>query len=194
MNKFHDIFGPGSNLETRIVRDYSAISERVRACRDLGLKVVLTSGTYDLPHEGHQRYLEIAKNHGDVLIVGVDNDEKVKARKGSHRPFDSEMQRMEMLCHSRHPDLVFLKKLEDLKWQLIKAILPDVLIATEGTYRPEEIEALQEFCKEVVVLPPQAATSTTSKFRIILKNSLGGLRQKFQEVIDLLDELSGGVQ
>jgi hypothetical protein len=40
-----------------------------------------------------------------------------------------------------------------------------VLIATRETYTPEQIKALGEYCGEVVVLEPQATTSTTAKLR-----------------------------
>ena len=37
-------------------------------------------------HIGHARYFENAKRHGDILVVGVDSDEKVRERKGPERP------------------------------------------------------------------------------------------------------------
>lgn len=192
MNKTHDIFGPGSNLSERVVRDYGTIKKKVTALQMLSMKLVLTAGTFDLFHEGHSRYLEAAKTHGDVLIVGVDNDEKVRVRKGKNRPFDSEDSRMEVLCHCRHVDLVFLKKWGDPKWELIKTVRPDTLIATKETYNEEQLEALKEFCGQVVVLEPQAATSTTSKIRILLRNSLDGFREKLHDVMATLDKIAGG--
>ena len=41
---------------------------------------VITYGTYDLFHFGHQRLLERAKALGDYLIVGVTADDFDKAR------------------------------------------------------------------------------------------------------------------
>ena len=48
--------------------------------------------------------------------------------------------------------MVFLKRADDAKWQLIKAVRPDVLIATIDTYSESEKLALREYCGEVVVL------------------------------------------
>lgn len=191
MNKVHDIFGPGSNMEERVVQDYEEIRERIDGCRKVRLAIVLTSGTYDMYHEGHGRYLEKAKSYGDILIVGVDSDDKVKHRKGRN-PFDTETSRVEAVCHCRHVDLVFLKKFDDEKWQLVKTVRPDTLIASEGTYTEEQVSALKEFCGQVVVLPRQAATSTTAKIRLLMRNSLGGLREKMREVVKMLDEMAGG--
>lgn len=191
----HDVFGPGSNTNVRIVEDYEELERRVAACKRLNMRVVMTSGTYDLFHEGHARYLERARQHGDILIVGVDDDDKVRARKakpGKPRPFDSERQRMEILCHVRHVDLVFLKKLTDPKWQLIKTVKPDTLVATQETYTEEQLRQLKEFCGEVVVLPPQASTSTTAKIRNLLIGPFAEVRQKLGEVIGFLDDFSAG--
>ena len=47
------------------------------------MRVVLTSGSFDIIHEGHSMYLEAARGFGDFLIVGLDSDEKIRARKGA---------------------------------------------------------------------------------------------------------------
>ena len=46
------------------------------------MKKVITYGTYDLFHFGHQRLLERAKALGDYLIVGVTADGFDRARGG----------------------------------------------------------------------------------------------------------------
>jgi len=155
----------GSNVDERYIPDYNRLSEVVEAFKTVGLKIVLTMGTFDLIHVGHFLYLEKAKSHGDVLVVGVDSDEKVRARKGPDRPVVSEDERVRMLTHVRHVDVVTLKPATSKKWELIKLIRPDVLIATKETYTPEQIKALEEYCGEVIVLEPQATTSTTAKLR-----------------------------
>ena len=190
--KSHDIFGPGSNPDERIIENYDLLSEKVAACRTIGMRVVLTSGTFDMFHEGHARYLETARQHGDLLIVGVDNDAKVCERKGEGRPIDNERQRMEVLCHSRHVDLVFLKKLGDPKWQLVKTVRPDILIATQEIYNDQQLRDLKEFCGEVIVLPPQAATSTTARLRLILLGPIGQMETKLAEVQQFLHDLKHG--
>lgn len=193
MNKMHDIFGPGSNIAERIVRDYEEIKGRVEAARRVSnFRIVLTSGTFDLFHEGHSRYLEKARQRGDILIVGVDSDAKVKKLKGTNRPVVSEGERMEILCHCRHVDLVFLKDVDDPRWNLIKAVRPDVLIVVQGTYNDERLEALKEFCGEVVVLEPQAITSTTARIRLMLVNPLQNVRERLSDMMQYLEELGGG--
>jgi len=84
------VFGNGTNFEDRHISDYKRLGDFVNACKSLGLKVVLVSGSFDVFHIGHAKYLEAAKNEGDILIVGIDDDEKITERKGPDRPVVSE--------------------------------------------------------------------------------------------------------
>ena len=88
------LFADASNFELRFVPDYQRITAIVQALRTLGLKVVLTSGSFDIIHEGHSMYLEAARRFGDFLIVGLDSDAKIRARKGPHRPAVPEVERL----------------------------------------------------------------------------------------------------
>jgi len=193
----HDIFGPGSNVKGRIFQDYNQLAEKIASCKQLGLKIVLTSGTFDLFHIGHSRYLEKAKQHGDFLVVGVDSNDKVKKKKGPHRPIVNEEERMEILCHNRHIDIVFLKQAKDPQWHLIKTVRPDVLIATKREYEEKELDGLREFCGDVILLESQATTSTTAKVRSILVEPADEIKERLKAVVEevykFLDDLTGGV-
>jgi rfaE bifunctional protein nucleotidyltransferase chain/domain len=150
------------------VPDYERIGAIVGALRTLGLKVVLTSGSFDILHEGHSMYLEAARRFGDFLIVGLDSDEKISARKGPHRPAVPEMERLRMVTHQRGVGLVTLKHLADERWRLIKTIRPDVLVATADTYSRAEISELEErYCGRVAVLERMATVSTSARLRRI---------------------------
>ena len=149
----------------RFEPDLGEIVSFVEQARELGCRIVLTQGTFDLIHVGHARYVREAQRHGDILIVGIDDDEKARGRKGENRPFIPFEERWEMMTHLRYADLVTVKKADHPKWHLIKTIRPDVLVGVEGTYTEEEIEQLNEFCGEVIILPRQAKTSTSEKVR-----------------------------
>lgn len=171
------IFGFGSNFKKRYILDHKELKKVVEHCHALDLKIVLTQGSFDMVHIGHARYLEEARNRGDILIVGIDSDEKVRRRKGPHRPVVPEDERLEMLTHLRHVHIVTIKRPGDEKWALIKIVQPDTLIATSETYTAEELEALKEFCGEVVVFEPQAMTSTSAKIRRIQTEGISPLVQ-----------------
>src|SRR3989344_3379019 len=149
----------------RYIEDKKKLFNLISALRTIGAKIVLTMGAFDFIHIGHFLYLEKGRQHGDVLIVGVDSDAKVRARKGPERPIVHEDERVRMLTHVRHVDIVTLKRLDDPKWALIKLIRPDTLIATKETYTKEQVKQLKKYCGEIVILEPQATTSTTAKLR-----------------------------
>jgi D-beta-D-heptose 7-phosphate kinase/D-beta-D-heptose 1-phosphate adenosyltransferase len=162
------LFADASNFELRFVPDYQRITAIVQALRTLGLKVVLTSGSFDIIHEGHSMYLEAARRFGDFLIVGLDSDAKIRARKGPHRPAVPEMERLRMVTHQRGVGLVTLKDLHHERWALINATRPDVLVATEDTYTPADIAELEEhYCGRVEVLERMATVSTSARLRRI---------------------------
>jgi D-glycero-beta-D-manno-heptose 1-phosphate adenylyltransferase len=191
------LFADASNFELRYVHDYDRISEIVAALRVLGLKVVLTSGTFDILHEGHSMYLEAARAFGDFLIVGVDSDEKVRKRKGPWRPAVPELERLRMVTHQRGVGLVTLKHSDDPRWSLITTVRPDVLVATADTYSPEEIAELEaKHCGRVEVLERMATVSTSARLRL-LQLTLGErmsqrLSEKLPDLLqDVIDEIEG---
>ncbi|MEK7512614.1 MAG: adenylyltransferase/cytidyltransferase family protein [Patescibacteria group bacterium] len=200
----NDIFGPGSNVGKRVFRDHNELQKQIEACRVLGFKIVLTSGTFDLLHIGHCRYLEQAKGilgapDQTVLVVGIDSDEKVHARK-DRNTLVAEDERIEIVCHQRHVDLVFLKQFSDERWELIKTVTPDVLVVSETTkeqpHTAEEQTELAAFCGEVRVLPAQATTSTTARIRLLLIGRTELLEEKveafYRDMKDFFDKLKGG--
>jgi len=186
----HKVAPPQSDSKDRIVRNYKHIKNFVVHCRGLGLKVVLVQGTWDMVHVGHARYLESAKKYGDILIVGVDEDKKVRRRKGPDRPVVPEDERLEMLVHMRPVDLVVLKRLNDPKWALIKVVKPDALITITENYNNAERKALKQYCKEIIVMPRQATTSTSAKIRLLQINIAQKIGQALTpKVISTIDEV-----
>src|SRR5450432_4108981 len=54
-----------------------------------GRKLVVTNGCFDILHLGHVTYLEMARNFGDALLVGVNGDDATRQLKGRGRPVNS---------------------------------------------------------------------------------------------------------
>ena len=103
-----------------------------------------------------------------MLIVGVDSDEKVRARKGPARPVVPEQERVLILAHVRHVDVITLKHAQQQSNYLIQLVRPDILVLSKSTKHDEaDIAGKSEFCGEVVLLEPQAETSTSAKLRLI---------------------------
>ena len=102
-------------------------------------KVVLASGTFDLLHLGHVRFLEEAKKAGGKdaeLVVIVARDSTVKARKGK-KPVMPEDQRRALVESLKVVDEAILG-LEDFSIdKVIEKIKPDVIAVG---YDQDEIE------------------------------------------------------
>ena len=73
-----------------------------------GLRVVFANGCFDILHVGHVRYLEQAKECGDVLVVGVNSDRGVAALKGDGRPIIDERGRAELVGALESVDYVVI--------------------------------------------------------------------------------------
>src|SRR5262245_47320833 len=192
------LFADASNFDLRYVPEYERITEIVAALRVLGLKVVLTMGTFDILHEGHSMYLEAARGFGDFLIVGVDSDDKVRRRKGAWRPAVPELERLRMVTHQRGVGLVTLKQADEPRWSLIAAVRPDVLVATAETYTHDGIAELEEkYCGRVEVLERMATVSTTARLRLLQLGLGERMSQRLSERLpdllqDVIDEMGGG--
>jgi glycerol-3-phosphate cytidylyltransferase-like family protein len=78
------------------------------------------------------------------------------------------MERLRMVTHQRGVGLVTLKHAHQRRWELIKSVQPDVLVATEETYSPDEISELEgRYCGQVKVLERMATVSTSARLRRI---------------------------
>ncbi|MCK4891301.1 MAG: adenylyltransferase/cytidyltransferase family protein [Candidatus Pacebacteria bacterium] len=153
--------------KNKIVTDYKILSELVNAHKTLGNKIVCTIGSWDMLHIGHLRYLNKAKQQGDILIVGVDSDEAIKIyKKNSLRPVIPETERMEMLGYQHFVDYVTL--IDDVDetghWEMaiLKAINPDFFVATKESYPPDQRKNISKLCGELRLFNRQAENTSTS--------------------------------
>jgi len=88
-------------------------------------KTVMTFGTFDYFHEGHQEYLKQAKNHGQKLVTVIARDNTVKKVKGDY-PDKDEEERQDIVFDSGIADEVILGDLKD-KYNVIREHKPDVI-------------------------------------------------------------------
>ena len=174
------------DLNHKMVADYKALVRVIDGLRVLGYKIVVTSGTWDLLHIGHVRYLSSARRQGDILLVGVDTDRTVRLYKGELRPIVPFEERCEMLSYQSCVDL--LTQIDDVnkkgEWQygLLDVIRPDVFVAQEGSYPKKQLEDIKKYVKELIVLPRQAERTSTSK---MIQNAV---KRHLDKMYQLLNE------
>jgi D-beta-D-heptose 7-phosphate kinase/D-beta-D-heptose 1-phosphate adenosyltransferase len=185
------IFSSDVNYDQRLIDSLEALGEFVDHLRGIGLRIVLTSGSFDLVHLGHVKYLAKAKELGDVLIVGVDGDAKIRKRKGADRPMVPEDERLEMLAHQRPVDLIYPKAEEEERWALIETVRPDVLVlSTDHSYSTEELEELGQICGAVQILERQAAVTTSERIRQLYMHLGEQLGPRLAEILpDLIEKI-----
>lgn len=135
----------------------------VEALKREGKSVVFTNGCFDILHVGHVRLLKQAKEHGHVLIVGLNSDESVRALKGADRPFVPEADRAEVLAALSSVDYVTIFGEVD-PLSIVTDLKPDVLAKgedwAEGTIIGQDV--VEAHGGTVVRIPFTSGSSTTN--------------------------------
>lgn len=126
--------------------------------RNIGMKRVITYGTYDLLHYGHINLLRRAKALGDYLIVVLSSDEFNWNEKHKKTYFTYE-QRKQLLESIRYVDLV----IPETNWQQKRTDMHEYHIDTfvMGDDWKGKFDFLKEEGVEVVYLPRTPEISTT---------------------------------
>jgi rfaE bifunctional protein nucleotidyltransferase chain/domain len=109
------------------VLDAAALDRFVHEARVSGCRIVFTNGVFDILHPGHLRYLQAARSHGDLLVVGLNSDASVRRNKGPGRPINPEDERAEVLAALACVDAVSVFD-EETPAEIIRRVQPDVLV------------------------------------------------------------------
>ncbi|MDP2888570.1 MAG: D-glycero-beta-D-manno-heptose 1-phosphate adenylyltransferase [Bacteroidota bacterium] len=128
---------PSEIIQSKIFADARSFSMLLKEWKQAGNKVVFTNGCFDLVHRGHIDSLARAAEFGDRLIIGLNSDISVKLLKGKNRPLIDQQSRAVLLASLLMVDAVILFD-EETPYELIKDILPDVLVKGSD-YQIEEI-------------------------------------------------------
>ena len=136
----HDVFMASVKMSEAVPQGKADIDRTIndiKECKKRGKKIVFTNGCFDIIHAGHVSYMKAAKKLGDILVVGLNDDDSVRRLKGEGRPVNTLDDRMMVLLAMESVDFV-IPFSEDTPLELIKRITPDVLVKG-GDYKPEEI-------------------------------------------------------
>jgi rfaE bifunctional protein nucleotidyltransferase chain/domain len=130
-----------------------------------GEKIVATNGCFDILHAGHVSYLELARELGDILVVGVNDDETVRDLKGQGRPINHLEDRVKVLSSIRYVDLVVIFH-EISASRFLEAIKP-VVYVKGGDYSLDDLpeceqRVLEENVSDIQILPELTGRSTTN--------------------------------
>ncbi|MGB9597954.1 MAG: D-glycero-beta-D-manno-heptose 1-phosphate adenylyltransferase [Candidatus Poribacteria bacterium] len=142
----------------------------IRSAQSEGKKVVTTNGCFDILHIGHLRYLQSAKELGDILVVAINSDDSVRKIKGERRPLVPEMERAEILAGLECVDYVMIFS-ELTPDEFLKELRPNIHVKG-GDYTIDkivELETVKAIGAEFKLLPGVDGKSTTKLIEIILE-------------------------
>jgi glycerol-3-phosphate cytidylyltransferase len=142
----------------------------------MGIRIGYAAGAFDLFHVGHLNLLRQAKQHCDVLIAGVVNDEMLREVKGIV-PVIPTVERADIVRHIRFVDQVHIETTPSKMdaWQDVRFthfFKGDDWRGTEKGLRLEREFA--EVGVEVVYFPYTMHTSSTSLRRALDVIAAGG--------------------
>lgn len=115
---------PIAKSKIKTLRALKDLCDRIRG---EGKRIVFTNGCFDLLHVGHIRYLEEARNLGDLLIVAVNSDSSIRKIKGPLRPLIAEEDRIELVAALQCVDFTVLFDTPD-PLPIIDLLRPDILV------------------------------------------------------------------
>lgn len=137
--------------------------------------IVFTGGCFDLLHEGHICALKWRKSLGDILVVGVSSDERVRQRKGSSRPIQNELTRSHVIDAIKYVDYTFILPMPDEvspTLNVIKRLKPDIFVDTaenRGKWDKNALTTMKKLGVEFVFDDQKRLNSTSV---IIKRNDL----------------------
>lgn len=119
----------------RSILDITKLTNLSKELKRENKKAVLVGGCFDVLHPGHTIFLEKAKKEGEILIVLLESDQKIKKLKGDRRPVHNQAERASVLVSLKWVDYVielpFMETEEEYD-QVIEKIKPQVIAATKG--------------------------------------------------------------
>lgn len=132
-----------------------------------GQKIVLVGGCFDILHSAHIEFLKKAKAQGDILVVLLESDERIRKLKGKNRPINTQKDRAVIL--SSLPFVSYVINLNNIQNDkdyeiLVKLLKPDIIAITSGSpvYEWEKIYTKESGSKIVEVMDRKKDYSTTN--------------------------------
>lgn len=149
-------------------------SELPRLRRTLrGKKIVYAGGTFDLVHNGHIEALKNLRKFGDIVVIAVSSDTRVRQRKGWRRPILSQRERLACMDAIRYVDYSLIapepprnKPVPTIR--ILAALRPDIFVSADKRWLPFRRE-IEKLGVRLMIIPRNRINSTTRIINKILR-------------------------
>ncbi|OGD61836.1 hypothetical protein A2160_00895 [Candidatus Beckwithbacteria bacterium RBG_13_42_9] len=148
----------------------------LKEARQKDRRLVLATGVFDLLHAEHQKFLQAASEQGDVFLVGIETDRRVRKLKGRGRPVWNLTKRLKSLAQLEEIDFVFplpdkFDNLADYE-QFMALVRPDVLaVSSHSPFQKIKRELTEKYGGKLkIVLPHNPIISTTKMMQEFKKD------------------------
>ena len=155
-------------MSNQKIHDRSKLASILQQAKAAGTTVVTTNGCFDVLHLGHLRYLQAARQLGDLLVVAVNSDSSVRELKGENRPLVPEAERAEMLAGLECVDYVVIFP-ELTPIDLLSELKPNIHVKG-GDYKLEQLierDVVEANGGKVIVGLNVPGKSTTNLIQVI---------------------------
>lgn len=123
------------------------------------MKKIWLNGCFDVLHHAHFKMIEFASTFGEIIVIGIDSDRRVKELKGNDRPFHSEEERKYNLERIKGVGKVVIFDSSELLEQIIKSYAPDIFVIGSD-YKGKPIIG-ERYAKSIVYFNRMEDFSTT---------------------------------
>jgi len=112
-------------------KDLKTLREKLKS-----KKIVFAGGTFDLLHNGHVKYLAKLKSMGNIVVIAISSDIRVKQRKGPSRPILNQSERLTLIDSIKYVDYSliapdYIKNGIYPTIQVANELKPDIFVAIE---------------------------------------------------------------
>ncbi len=155
-------------MSNQKIHNHSELASILQQAKADGDVVVTTNGCFDVLHLGHLRYLQAARQLGDLLVVAINSDSSVRQLKGENRPLVPEEERAEMLAGLECVDYVVIFP-EATPIDLLSELKPNIHVKG-GDYKLEQLierDVVEANGGKVIVGLNVPGKSTTNLIEVI---------------------------
>ncbi len=110
--------------------------EKLKSAKNENQTMVVVGGCFDVLHAAHIEFLKKSKKLGNLLVILLESDERIKKIKGTGRPVNSQENRAAILANFSFTDYILplpnFTKNEDYEI-LVKKLEPDIIAVSAGS-------------------------------------------------------------